>query len=284
MIPLTPATAEMVVANAVSAVKSCNKSLVSACFKLRVESVHKAWNDVFISTNFVASAEELEVIKQWLKKIAGFGKDTEVEPRLPQSKSFLKILGVSYWDSNSSLPITPTQVAEALSTSPLFEGITLASIPRIMKASPSSDMSVIWINIWNSQKGSKSKILINHLFNFGHHTATVRGTAMYPGVAQCHNCWHWGHPTYVCCAQGAKCHKCGGPHRVENYRLLVWCYKANSKSSPPRETTIACASCPHTFKCLNYKSDYSANDNKCFFWHHCFDKQCHTNKAAKVCS
>ena len=39
------------------------------------------------------------------------------EPRLPQSKSFLKVLGVPYWDSKTSLPITPAQVAEALSSS-----------------------------------------------------------------------------------------------------------------------------------------------------------------------
>ena len=108
-----------------------------------------------------------------MKKTAGLGEITEVEPRLSQSKSFLKVLGISYWDSKTSLPITPAQVAEALSSSPLFEGITLASISHIMKASPSSDMSVIWIDIWDSQKGSKGKMLINHSVNFGCHTATV---------------------------------------------------------------------------------------------------------------
>ena len=74
-------------------------------------------------------------------------------------------------------------MAEALSSSHLFEGVTLASMPCIIKASPSSDMSVIWIDIWDSQKGSKGKMLINCSFNFGCHTATVRGTAMHPGVA-----------------------------------------------------------------------------------------------------
>ena len=142
-----------------------------------------------MSTNFVASAAKLEVIKQWLKKTAGLSEVTEVEPRLPQFKSFLKVLGVLYWDSKTSLPITSPQVAEALSSSLLFEDVTLASMPRIMKASPSSDISVIWIDIWDSQRGSKGKMLINRSFNFGHHIATVMGTAMHPGVAQCCNCW-----------------------------------------------------------------------------------------------
>ena len=183
LIPLAPAAAEVVVANVASAVEFCNKGLVSAHSKLRVESVRKAWDGMSMSTNSVASAAELEVIKQWLKKTAGLGEVTEVEPHLPQSKSFLKVLDVSYWDSKTSLPITPAQVVEALSSSLLFEGIILASMPRIMKALPSSDMSVIQIDIWNSQKGSKGKTLINCSFNFGRHTATVRGTAMYFGVA-----------------------------------------------------------------------------------------------------
>jgi len=95
-----------VVANAALAVEFYNKSLVDAHSKLRVESVHKAWNSVSMSTNSVASAAELEVIKQWLKKTARLGKSIEVEPCLPQSKLFLKILGVPCWNSNSSLPIT----------------------------------------------------------------------------------------------------------------------------------------------------------------------------------
>ena len=53
--------------------------------------MRKAWDGVSMSTNSVASAAELEVIKQWLKKTAGLGESTEVKPRLPQSKSFLKI-------------------------------------------------------------------------------------------------------------------------------------------------------------------------------------------------
>ena len=64
LIPLAPAAAKIVVANAALAVESCNNSLVSARSKLRVELVCKVWNGVFMSTNSVASVAELEVIKQ----------------------------------------------------------------------------------------------------------------------------------------------------------------------------------------------------------------------------
>jgi len=209
---------------------------------------------------------------------------TVVEPRLPQSKSFLKILGVPYWGNNASIPITQAQVEAVIANTPVFEGVVLASRPRIMKVSPSSDMSVIWIDIWDSQKGTKGKTLINRSFNFGRHTATVRGTAMHPGVAQCCNCWRWGHPTHACRAQGTKCQKCGGPHRVENHRSMAWCCKANPKSNPPREAMADGVPCPHTFKCLNCKGEHSADDTKCPFWRHRFDKQWDANKTAELCT
>ena len=42
LVPLDSVAAELIVANAASAVLSCNKGLVSARSKLRVESVRKA--------------------------------------------------------------------------------------------------------------------------------------------------------------------------------------------------------------------------------------------------
>jgi len=166
----------------------------------------------------------------------------------------------------------------------IFKGVVLASHPHIIKVSPSLDMFVIWIDIWDSQKGSKDKTLINHSFNFGRHTTIVQGTAMYPGVAQYCNCWCWGHPTHTCHARGAKCQKCSRPHRVENHRSMAWCCKANPKSNPPRETTADGALCPHTFKCLDCKGKHSADNTKCLFWRYCFDRQWRSNKAAELCT
>jgi len=98
-------------------------------FQAKSLQVHKAWDSVSISTNFVVSAVELEVIKQWLKKVAGLTTSTVVEPCLPQSKLFLKILGVSYWGNNSSLSITQAQVEAVIANTPVFEEVVFASHP-----------------------------------------------------------------------------------------------------------------------------------------------------------
>jgi len=63
LILLDSFTTEIIVANAAMAVESYNKSLVETYSKLRVESVHKVWDGVYMSTNSVALAAKLEVIK-----------------------------------------------------------------------------------------------------------------------------------------------------------------------------------------------------------------------------
>ncbi|KAJ3561033.1 hypothetical protein NP233_g10445 [Leucocoprinus birnbaumii] len=220
-----------------SAVEVCNRGLVDSKSNLRVDSIREAYNGISLSTNGVASLTDLSTIKIWLTKAWSLKDSNPAEPRLPQSKSFLKIVGVPYWTWNTSQPITSGQVEEAIANASLFDGVTLAARPRIIRASPHSDMSVIWIDVWDSQGGTKAKCLVNRQFNIGRSVATVRATAMHPGVAQCRNCWKWGHPTHACRAQSAKCQICGGPHQKQNHRSLAWCCKANEKANPLRQAT-----------------------------------------------
>ena len=67
---------------------------------------------------------------------------------LLQSKSYLKIIGISYIQPSSN-SITSEEITNFLSHTGLFESITLASKPRVIKASPKSDMAIVWINIWD---------------------------------------------------------------------------------------------------------------------------------------
>jgi len=100
---------------------------------------------------------------------------------LPQSKSYLKILGIPYLTNNGT-SIACNQIEEVIKRIHLFNNITLVSSSCIIKASPKSDMVVIWIDIWDSQNGAKAKNLINRCFNIGKYIATIRGTNMNPGV------------------------------------------------------------------------------------------------------
>jgi len=224
----------------------------------------------------VASPSDLQEIEKCVKNSLVSDVDQISSPRLPQSKSYLKIVGIPYISERSNVQISPDEVEGILKANHVFNDIILASKPRIIKISPKSDMAIIWIDIWDTQNGSNARKIINRHFNVGSFIATVRGANMNPGVPQCKDCWKWGHMAGVCCIQGAKCVKCNGPHLSINHRHFAWCCKANDKLNPPRLETKKGEPCPHSFKCLNCKGDHQANSIECPFWKHYFNKEWHS--------
>ena len=188
------------------------------------------------------------------------------EPRLPKSKSYLKIIGIPYYPYiNSQERLTSNDIEMILKQNQIFNNISLASKPWVIKVSPKSDMSIVWIDIWDVQSGSNVKMLINRCFNIGKYIAIIQGANMNPGVPQCKNCWKWGHATFSCRIQGLKYTKCNSPHNSENHREFGWCYKLKDKINPPSLETKKGEPCPHTFKCLNCHGDHQANSNVCPF-------------------
>jgi len=270
IVPLLGQHVKAIMNNTGLHISSINGLLKSIKSTLRAEFIRPITKSIVITTNTVPAPSDLSIMEKYIKSIEGIGLNEVAVPRLPQSKSYLKIIGIPYIQP-SGLAISSDDITNYLKNSDLFEGITMVTKPRVIKASPKSDMAIIWIDIWNSQSGSKAKTLINHSFNFGRYIATFKGTNMNPRVPQCHNCWKWGHTTFLCKAHCSKCQKCGGPHKIKNHRDFAWCCKANFKLNPPHLETKQGEPCPHTFKCVNCKGDHIADDNKCPFWKYRFN-------------
>ena len=62
-------------------------------------------------------------------------------------------------------PITPDIIKGIIKEMHIFNNITLASKPCIIKASAKSDMTVVWVDIWDLQSGLAVKNIINQHFN-----------------------------------------------------------------------------------------------------------------------
>ena len=140
------------------------------------------------------------------------------ELRLPKSKSYLKIIGILFFPhANSQEKLTSNDIKMILKQNNIFDNISLASKPRVIKVSPKSDMSIVWLDIWDIQSSVNAKMLINRCFNVGNYIVTIQGANMNPSVPQCKNCWKWKHATFSCRIQGAKCVKCNGPHKSEHH-------------------------------------------------------------------
>ena len=174
---------------------------------------------------------------------------------------------------NSQERLSSSDIESILKQNHIFNNISLTSRPRVIKVSPKSDMSIIWIDIWDIQSSSNVKMLINRCFNISWYIATIRDANMNLGIPQCKNCWKWGYTTFSCRIQGSKCVKCNSSHKSKNHHEFGWCCKANAKINPPRLETKKEELYSHSFKCLNCHGDHQADSNLYPFWRHRFNRE-----------
>jgi len=105
-----------------------NGLLKSYKSSININCIRELWNSITITTNVVAASSDLTFIEKYFKGLDNL-KSKDILPCLPQSKSFLKILGVPYFGDNSSAFISIAQVEDTLSKTFMFKGITLSSRP-----------------------------------------------------------------------------------------------------------------------------------------------------------
>ena len=265
-------------------VANINRELQNTKTDVLVDYICSDNTGITIVTNKVTQQSDLSIIDHYIKNSNNINALQVEDSRLPKSKFFLKIISIPFYPHlNSQEKLTLSDIEIILKQNHIFNNISLASKPRVIKVSPKSDMAIVWINIWDVQSGQSAKLLINRYFNVGNNIATIRGANMNPGVLQCKNCWKWGHSTFSCHIQGAKCIKCNSLHKSEHYREFGWCCKANAKINPPRLETKKGKSCSHSFKYSNCKGDHQANSNTCPFWRHRFNREWHVKKYTKIC-
>jgi len=284
IIPMSKDNVDAFIKNLSLHVSNINRQFRNAKSEILVDYIRAEPLDITMVTNKVAQSLDLILIDQYVKNSSDVNALQVEEPRLPKSKSYLKTIGIPYYPhTNSQERLTSSDIESILKQNQIFDNVLLASKPRVIKVLSKSDMSIVWIDIWDVQSGTNTKMLINRCFNVGKYIATIRGANMNPGVSQCKNCWKWGHTTFSCRIQGSKCVKCNGPHKSENHREFGWCCKANDKINPPRLETKKGDPCSHTFKCLNCHGDHQADSNACPFWWHHFNREWQMKKYSEIC-
>ena len=66
---------------------------------------------------------------------------------LLQSKSYLKILSISYLIEGTNTPINASVIETVIKTTHVFNNTHIVSKPKVVKVSPKSDMAIVWIDI-----------------------------------------------------------------------------------------------------------------------------------------
>jgi len=126
---------------------------------------------LIITTNKVALSFNLCTIKNYIKNIDNIELNGIMTSYLSQLKLYLK--SIPYLIENTNTLINSSIVEFIIKNTYILNNILLASKPWVVKASPKSDIAVIWVDIWDVQSSSKAKCLINRCFNIGNFIATI---------------------------------------------------------------------------------------------------------------
>ena len=129
-------------------IANINRNLKNAKSEVFVNYI---WSDplgITIVTNKVSQQSDLQIIDQCVKNSNNINALQVEEPHLPQSKLYLKIIGLLFFThDNAQDCLTSSDVELILKQNQIFNNITLASRPRVIKVFPKSDMAIVWIDI-----------------------------------------------------------------------------------------------------------------------------------------
>ena len=163
-------------------VSNFNQSLRNIKSDLSVNFICVNHRGLIVTSNRVVSLSEISIISNYVKNCNNIDFNNIQDARLSQSKSYLKILGISYILEGTNMPINSKIMEVFIKTLHIFDNVNIASRFHIVKVSSKSNMAIVWINIWDSQNGSTAKKLVNCCFNVSSFVATIRGANMNTGV------------------------------------------------------------------------------------------------------
>ncbi|KAF9440648.1 hypothetical protein P691DRAFT_651795, partial [Macrolepiota fuliginosa MF-IS2] len=130
---------------------------------------------------------------------------------------------------------------------------------RYIQNSPKADSATIWIDLSDSQQGTRASLLIGRRLIVNGAEVLIKGAKAHTGTPQCCRCWKWGHTTDMCRRPAVCCPICIGPHTEANHRSIAGAHSMR----PP---------CPHSRACINCGAQHAANSRRCPYWHHRFNR------------
>ena len=163
-------------------ITNINRVLKNIKLEIKADYIHSETSGIIIVTDKVASPLDFKTIEKYIKNLNQIDLENVETSQLPQSKSYLKIIGLPYLIENTNTSLILDVVGKILQNNHIFNNISIVSRPRIIKILPKLDMAIIWLDIWDTQSGSKVKRLINRYFNVRNFIAIVWGANMNLGV------------------------------------------------------------------------------------------------------
>ena len=143
IIPISMNNAKRVMIQSNTHIVNINRLSKGVKSEISADYIHSDTKRIVITNNKIAVFSDLNIVKKYMKELNDADLNNIMSPRLPQSKSYLKILGIPYFLENTNLSIIPNIIERVIKYTHIFDNIVLASYSWVIKTSPKSDMAMI---------------------------------------------------------------------------------------------------------------------------------------------
>ena len=183
IIPISFTNLEKFIAISNKHIANINSVLKNIKSDIVADFIQKYNRGLVITTNKVVANSDLNTIENYIKNIDMINSNKTMSLRISQN------LGHLLLHKNMNLFITTNIIERVLQMTYIFNDIVLTFHSHIIKVSSKSNITIIWIDIWDSQSGSNTKILINKCFNISSHIVTIWDMNINLDIPQYKNCW-----------------------------------------------------------------------------------------------
>jgi len=112
-----------------SHITNLSRALKNIKLEVMVDLVHIDQADITIVTNKVTSSLDLQTIKKYVENTNYIDSDKVNTSCLSQSKSYVKIISISYFLKNTNTPISSDVVETIINNNHIFNNIVITSKP-----------------------------------------------------------------------------------------------------------------------------------------------------------
>jgi len=124
-------------------IMNLNHVLKSIKSDIIVDFIWTDYRSLIITSNKVTSSSNISIINNYIKKCDNVNVRDIQDAYFPQSKSYLKILGILYLIEGTNMPINSSVMELIIKSIYVFDNIKITSKPRVVKVSLKSDIAIV---------------------------------------------------------------------------------------------------------------------------------------------
>ena len=148
IIPMSKENINSFIKNSLLHISNINRQFCNAKSEILIDYIWAESLGITVVTNKVSQPSDLLLIDQYIKNSNNVNALQVEELQLPKSKLYLKIIGILYYPCNNLQEcLTSNNIKTILKQNQIFDNISLAFKPWVIKVSPKSNMFIVWIDI-----------------------------------------------------------------------------------------------------------------------------------------